>query len=184
MSSEASQTGTGTNHSEKLEKYLADNEDTDTVSRGGNRIFAVTDRRVIDIRSGQTETGKPIENVQTTLFTDIAKVDVRMEETISEVDTIRRIIAGILAFIGVLLMIGSANVRGSLSGVLILVGILILIGALILWFTAEETFPGGISIRLRHATPDESVTDRYALPEDQENTAQAVVRQVGHSHEP
>lgn len=174
--------GSERHHEELSNRYLSAGESVEKVSSGDTRTFVVTDLRVLDIQSGQTAGGQSIEEVQSTLYTDVAGVDLRIAESFTETDTIRRIIAGIIGLVGLLLLLfaGIAN-AGQMSGIIGIVGIILLGMAAWLWFTATETTPGGIRIQFRY--PTEGSHDRYLLPESQQGTARSVVKMVGLAHE-
>ena len=166
----------------QLDRYVTDSEAIERVSRGPSRTFAVTDRRVLDITQGQTSEGRPAEFVQSTLFDNIARVNLSIEETITEVDVIQRIMGAAAAILGVLLLVGGVALdAGDASGILVLIGLVLMAVGAWLWITATEESPGGIVIALYHASPREDAKVTYTLPEDQTETARAVVRMVGHA---
>lgn len=164
----------------RLGRYVTSEEDVKRVSRGSTRTFAVTDRRLLDITHGQTAEGRPAEFVQSTVFSNVARVNVSIKETITEVDVVRRIVAAVAAIVGLLLLLGGVAIdAGNASGLLVLAGLILIGLGVWLWFTATEESPGGIVIALYHVTPREESKVTYTLPEDQTETARAVVRMVG-----
>lgn len=171
-----SDTNTGST-SERLNRYLTSDEDVEKATQGSNRIFAVTDSRVIDISEGKTSTGRPTEFVQSTIFNNVTKVDVSVKETITVVNTLRRVIAAIIAMTGLLFLISGAAINsGDISSILLVLGIVLIAVGVWLWITATEESPGGIMIEVYHTTPQEESKAVYKLPEDQSETAKAVVR--------
>jgi len=172
----------GQRDSHQLNRYLTGGETVERVSRGSTRTFAVTDRRLLDITQGRTSEGRPAEFVQSTLFSNVARVNISIEDTITEVDVIQRILAAAAAIIGLLLLVAGAAIdAGDASGLLVLVGLVLMAIGAWLWITATKESPGGIVIALYHASPREESKVTYTLPEDQTETARAVVRMVGHA---
>jgi small-conductance mechanosensitive channel len=163
-----------------VNRYLTDDEAVEIVSRGANRSFAVTDRRVIDVTEGQTSSGRPTEIVQTSMFDTLAKAKISLKESIEEVNTFQRIVAAVLAILGALVVLGGLALdSGDLSGLLFVVGLaLVAIGAFV-WLTATEEVAGGIQIVLYHESPTGETKETYTLPEDQQETARAVIRMEG-----
>lgn len=167
------------------ERFLAAEETVAKMSRGETRAFAVTDRRVLDVRSGMTADGKPIEEVESTLFTDVAGVDLRIEESVTEVDLLRRVLGALSGLLGLLvLLFGIAADLGDANGLVMVVGVFAIGLGIWLWLTAEETRPGGIRITFRYPAGSETAFDRYRLPESQQGTARAAIRMVGSVHDP
>jgi hypothetical protein len=166
--------------SERLDRYITSSEEVAMVSRGSNRTFAVTDSRVVDISEGKTAQGRPTEIVESTIFNNVAKVDLSVKDTITVVDDMRRGLGVLSAIIGLLLFFAGVILdSGDISGVLFLIGIVLIAVGVWLWISATETSPGGIQIELYHNTPREESKAVYTLPEDQKGTARAVVRMAG-----
>jgi hypothetical protein len=169
--------------SDHVEEYVTGTEEVHTVSTGDSRTFAVTDRRVLDIRETEAASGRDIEEVESTLFSDVAKVDVSIHGSTTRTETGKMVIGILLSLVGVVL--AGVGFGGPLpTGPAVGIGVVVLLLGVWLLMTATERVPGGVSVKLRHKTPDSSVTDEYVLPEDQDGAARAVVRALGETHEP
>lgn len=167
-----------------VEKYITPDENVNAVSSGNSRTFAVTDRRVLDIQESETNHNKLVENISTTLFTNISRANISIEGSTRNTDTSQIIGGVLLGLIGVVAMIFglSGGGSGTLIGVLVGAVLIVLTGWLLL--NATEQISGGIRVELHHGTPNSGPPDRYILPEDQDETARAVVRNIGRKHAP
>lgn len=172
----------GQSMSDKVDKYVSDSEQVNAVSAGDSRTFAVTDRRVLDIRETESAKGKSIENITSTLFTDVAKVEVSIQGSTTDTDTMKLLGGILLGLLGVVVAFFGLDAGDTAAAAGVVFGLVLIGVAVWLLMNATERIPGGIRIDLRHKTPDETVTDRYILPESQDGTARAVVRGVGEAH--
>ncbi|UIP01385.1 hypothetical protein Hbl1158_15870 (plasmid) [Halobaculum sp. CBA1158] len=171
---------TGSARDGRLGRYVAGDEEVEIVSRGSTRLFAVTDRRLLDISKGETTAGRPAEFVQTTLFSNVARGNLSLRESITEINWLQRIVAGFLVLIALSVFAVAVEVNsGDITAVLVLGGLITLALAAWLWLTSTTESPGGIVIELYHDTPREDSMVSYTLPEDQKETARAVIRMVG-----
>ncbi len=174
----------GTSMANEVDEYISEQEQVNAVSAGDTRTFAVTDRRVLDIQQTESATGKSIENIETTLFTDVAKVDVSIQGSTTNTDTMKMVAGILFGLLGVVVAFLGLDTGGDGAAIGVVVGLILLGLAIWLLMNATERIPGGIRIDLRHKTPDDTVSDRYILPESQAGTARAVVRSVGGAHRP
>lgn len=88
-----------------VEKYITPDENVNAVSSGNSRTFAVTDRRVLDIQESETNHNKLVENISTTLFTNISRANISIEGSTRNTDTSQIIGGVLLGLIGVVAMI-------------------------------------------------------------------------------
>lgn len=184
-SSEAGGTNSDKPARDEIDEYLTESEKVKKVLTGDTRLFAVTDRRILDVTQSTSASGASIEEVESTLFSYVTGVDVSIKGPTTNVDLTRRILGAAIAIVGLLIIIASvAADAGDVTGVGFLVGLILIgIGAWI-YYNASERVPGGIRIRFTHTGGSRGSGDSYLLPEGQGSTAREVVRQVGSAHAP
>ena len=184
-SSEAGGTNGDKPARDEIDEYLTDSEKVKKVLTGDTRLFAVTDRRILDVTQSISASGASIEEVESTLFSYVTGVDVSIKGPTTNVDLTRRVLGAAIAIVGLLIIIASvAADAGDVTGVGFLVGLILIgIGAWI-YYNASERVPGGIRIRFTHTGGSRGSGDSYLLPEGQGSTAREVVRQVGSAHAP
>ncbi|WP_139203662.1 hypothetical protein [Halorientalis persicus] len=163
----------------KLSKYTLPNETVKTVVAGAGRLFAVTDRRVLNVKKGSTSAGREIEEVESTLFNDVSKVNVVAKGDTGTFD-MTKLIAGILAIlVGLFMFVVANDAYGTEQGLLFLIAISFLLLGAYLLYNAKTTSPGDIVITFEYVGEDGFIADSYILPADQTDTAHEVVRAVG-----
>lgn len=183
--SEAGGTDGTTPERSGIDDYLTDSEKIKTVLRGDTRLFAVTDRRILDVTQSTNASGASVEEVESTLFSYVTGVDVSITGPTTNVDLTQRVLGAAVAIAGLLVAVASLVVdAGDATAIGVLVGVITIgVGAWI-YYNAAERVPGGIRITFTHTGGSRGSGDSYLLPEGQGNTAREVVRQLGTAHPP
>ncbi len=168
-----------------VDEYLTGSEEVKKVLTGDTRLFAVTDRRILDVTQSTTASGASVEDVESTLFSYVTGVDVSITGPTTNVDLTQRVLGAAVAIVGLLVAVASLAVdAGDVTLLGVLVGLLVIgVGAWI-YYNASERVPGGIRITFSHTGGHRGSGDSYLLPEGQGNTAREVVRQLGTAHAP
>ena len=168
-----------------VDEYLTGSEEVKKVLTGDTRLFAVTDRRILDVTQSTTTSGASVEDVESTLFSYVTGVDVSITGPTTNVDLTQRVLGAAVAIVGLLVAVASLAVdAGDVTLLGVLVGLLVIgVGAWI-YYNASERVPGGIRITFSHTGGHRGSGDSYLLPEGQGNTAREVVRQLGTAHAP
>ena len=168
-----------------IDEYLTDSEEAKKVLTGDTRLFAVTDRRILDVTQSTNASGASVEEVETTLFSYVTGVDVSITGPTTNVDLVQWVLGASIAIVGLLIAIASLILdAGDVTAVGILVGLIVLGVGVWIYYSASERVPGGIRITFTHTGGSRGSGDSYLLPEGQGNTAREVVRQLGTAHAP
>ena len=170
---------------DEIDEYLTESEEVNKLLAGDTRLFAVTDRRILDVTQSTSASGASIEEVESTLFSYVTGVDVSIKGPTTNVDVTRRVLGAAIAIVGLLIVVASVVAdAGDVTAVGVLVGLILIgVGAWI-YFNASERVPGGIRIQFTHTGGSRGSGDSYLLPEGQGSTAREVVRQLGSAHAP
>jgi hypothetical protein len=168
-----------------VDEYLTGSEEVKKVLTGDTRLFAVTDRRILDVTQSTAASGASVEEVESTLFSYVTGVDVSITGPTTNVDLTQRVLGAAVAIVGLLVAVASLAVdAGDVTLLGVLVGLLVIgVGAWI-YYNASERVPGGIRITFSHTGGHRGSGDSYLLPEGQGNAAREVVRQLGTAHAP
>ena len=138
----------GRKKSDQVAKFVPDDEEVTAVSAGKTRTFAVTDRRVLDITEAQTSDGRSIETIASTLFTNVAKVDVSIQGSTTNTDTAKAIAGVVLGVGGLFVAIGGLAGDGQATTIGgLLIGVVAIGLAAWLLMNATERQSGGILIK-------------------------------------
>lgn len=183
--SEAGGTDGDKSETGEIDKYLTGSEEVNKVLAGDSRLFAVTDRRVLDVTQSISASGASIEEVESTLFSYVTGVDVSIKGPTTNVDLTQRVLGAAIAIVGLLVVVASVVAdAGDVTAVGVLVGLILIgVGAWI-YFNASERVPGGIRIQFTHTGGSRGSGDSYLLPEGHGDTAREVVQQLGSAHAP
>lgn len=163
-----------------LETYVSDKEDVEILARGSDRKFVVNDTRILDITEGKSAEGRPLENVESTLFKNVVEASISLRGDITSVDRGQRLKGILMAILGVILiLLGIISSAGDISALMITAGLLLILLGLWYYNNASAHSPGGIYIEFYHGNLAEESKTTYRLPENQKQTARAVMRMVG-----
>lgn len=165
-----------------LEPHIPPEEDLKASAAGRGKITAVTDRRVLSVSEAASETEQQRE-VESVLLTSDRVVGTRYGRTDSENRaTLRRLVGIALAIVGALFFVGGLQVRGDLQGTLLLVGLVLAGIGVYLYWSAEDTMEGTVSITVRRAG---EIPDRtWTFPRGHTEVPQAISEQVAKIHDP
>jgi hypothetical protein len=165
-----------------LDPHVPHEEDLVASETGDGRVVAVTDRRVISLSEGSTGTREQRE-IESVLLTSDSVVGTEYSRSDSEnKGTLQRIVGAVVALVGLFVLLGATQVDGGVQAALLAFGLLaVVVGALIYW-TAEDTMEGGVSITVRRAG---DVPDRtWTFPRGHTTVPQAISEQVATVHGP
>ena len=183
--SEAGGTDSDESGAGEIDKYLTAPEEVNKVLAGDSRLFAVTDRRILDVTQSTSASGASIEEVESTLFSYVTGVDVSIKGPTTNVDLTQRVLGAAIAIVGLLVAVASLVAdAGDVTAVGVLAGLILIgVGAWI-YLNASERVPGGIRIQFSHTGGSRGSGDSYLLPEGHGDTAREVVQQLGSAHAP
>lgn len=169
----------------EVDKYLSGSEAANKVLAGDSRLFAVTDRRILDVTQSTSASGASIEEVESTLFSYVTGVDISIKGPTTNVDLTQRVIGAAIAIAGLLVAIASLVAdAGDVTAVGSLVGLILIGVGVWIYYNASERVPGGIRIQFTHTGGSRGSGDSYLLPEGHGDTAREVVQQLGSAHAP
>lgn len=165
-----------------LKPHIPSGEELRASAVGRGKITAVTDRRVLSVTEvgGDTEQQREVESV---LLTSDRVVGTRYGKTDSENRaTLRRIVGIALAVLGGLFFLLGIQADGSVQGTVFLVVLIAIAVGVYLYWSAEDTVEGSVSITVRRAG---DVPDRtWTFPRGETEVPRAISEQVAKIHGP
>ncbi|AUV84127.1 hypothetical protein C2R22_21335 (plasmid) [Salinigranum rubrum] len=167
---------------EAIKPHLADGETINSARASGTDAIVVTDRRILDIKQHNANSGREHQFVNSTLFTGDNVAGVRITEIGKEPVDIERILLAVFVGIGGVIAGFLANeIIPDIGNLLaVFIGLTGLAIAVAMTYEAFQTEDGHIKISLLSLNGD--TFEALTLAEDEADVAASISEAVGNAH--